>query len=339
MPDVEGSSMDLRGLQYFVKIAELGSITKAAGHLHVAQPALSRQVKQLEEQLGAELLIRESRGIRLTDSGRQLFDHAHTILREVERAQDEVRSSAGRPSGRVVLGVVPTICPVIAPALVSTLRRDFPHIELTITEDYTTPMLDRVGEGRVDLAVLTEPPPTRRVVIEPLLMEEMALAAPRGARKPGVISIDELSRTPIIISQGLRNIMDNLLGNEGPMLTVMLELNSIETIRLMVREGIGPAVLPRSIVRTDAAKGELTLHRIGAAGIYRRLATAHSRTRRLSFAAQTVQSTITAIFADLDRQQVFRCDDAERAVKATARDSGAPRSRRPLSRGPAHPAP
>jgi LysR family nitrogen assimilation transcriptional regulator len=309
--------VDLRGLQYFVKIAELGSITKAAGHLHVAQPALSRQVKQLEDQLGAELLIRESRGVRLTDSGWQLFDHALIVLREVERAEDEVRSCAGRPSGRVVLGVVPTICPVIAPALVSALRRDYPHIQLTITEDYTTTMLDWLGEGRIDLAVLTEPPPTRRVVIEPLLLEEMALAAPRGARKLGAISVEELSRTPIIVSQGLRNIMDNLLGNEGPVLTVMLELNSIETIRLMVREGIGPAVLPHSIVRSDAAKGELTLHRVGPSGTYRRLATAHSRMRRMSFAAQTVQAAITAIFSDLDRQGVFRIAD-EPPVRATA---------------------
>jgi LysR family nitrogen assimilation transcriptional regulator len=297
--------LDFRALHYFAKIAELGSITRAAQHLNVAQPALSRHVRQLEEELGAQLLIRESRGIRLTDQGRELFDRATTILRDVQRAKDEVRGSTGSPGGNVVLGLVPTICPLIAPDLVAILRRDFPRIDLTINESYSQPLMDWLDEGRLDLAVLTEPPPTRRAAIDHLIVEEMMFVTARGARKPGAISLDELARTPLIMSRGIRSIVDNLLGHKGPLLTIMMELNSIETIRLMARQGVATTILPRSIVRDDAKRGDITMHSIGE-GLFRRLATAHSRNRRLSRSAQTVKDTITQIVAKFDAAKIFR---------------------------------
>ena len=300
--------MDVRALHYFVRVAELGSITRAASYLNVAQPALSRHVRHLEEELGATLMIRESRGIRLTDHGQLLFDHAKTILRDVQRAKDEVRGSAGSPSGSVALGLVPTLCPVIAPALFAALQRDHPKIELTMSENYTAPLLDWLNEGRIDLAVLTEPAPTRRFVVDRLIKEDMVLAVGRGCRAPGPISVEELARTPVIISHGIRDIMDDLLGQDGPLLTAMIELNSIETIRLMARQGIGPAVLPCAIVRQDAARGDITLHAIGG-GLCRQLATAFARTRRLSLAAQIVKETLARLFAEFDRQTMFRLSD------------------------------
>ncbi|MBX9710101.1 MAG: LysR family transcriptional regulator [Xanthobacteraceae bacterium] len=298
--------MDFRALHYFAKIAELGSITRAAQHLNVAQPALSRHVRQLEDELGAQLLIRESRGIRLTDQGRELFDHAMTILRDVQRAKDEVRGSAGSPGGNVVLGLVPTICPLIAPDLVSILRRDFPRIDLTINESYSQPLMDWLDEGRLDLAVVTEPPPTRRATIDHLIVEEMMFVTARGARKPGAISLEELGKTPLIMSRGIRSIVDNLLGHKGPLVTIMLELNSIETIRLMARQGVATTILPRSIVRDDAKRGDITMHSIGPDGLFRRLATANSRTRRLSRSAQTVKDTIIQIVGKFDEAKIFR---------------------------------
>jgi LysR family transcriptional regulator, nitrogen assimilation regulatory protein len=300
--------LDFRALNYFAKIAELGSITRAAQHLNVAQPALSRHVRQLEDELGTQLLIRESRGIRLTDQGRELFEHAKTILRDVQRAKDEVRGSAGSPGGNTTLGMVPTICTQVAPALVSILRRDFPRIDLTINEGYSQPLMDWLDEGRLDLAILTEPAPTRRMVIEHLVSEEMMFVAARGSRKKGPISLDELATTPLIMSQGIRTIIDNLLGHKGPLVTVMLELNSIEAIRLMARQGIGTTILPRSILHDDVKSGDVTLHSIGPKGIFRRLAVAYSRMRRLPRSAQIVKETVTSIVSDLDKKRLFRSD-------------------------------
>ncbi len=308
MPLQEGTALDFRALNYFAKIAELGSITRAAQHLNVAQPALSRQVRQLEDELGAQLLIRESRGIHLTDQGRELFEHAKTILREVQRAKDEVRGSAGSPGGTCALGLVPTICPRVAPDLVSIIRSDYPRIDLTISEAYSQPLMDWLDEGRLDLAVLTEPAPTRRMIIEHLVSEEMMFVTVRGSRKAGPISLDELATTPLVMSQGIRTIIDNLLGHKGPLVTVMLELNSIETIRLMVRQGIATTILPRSILYEEARSGEVTLHPIGPKGIFRRLALGYSRTRRLSRSSQIIKDAVMKIVADLDAKHTFRSE-------------------------------
>ena len=111
---------------YFVRVAELGSITRAAAHLHLAQPALTRHVQRLEEELGVALFTRANRGVRLTEAGQKLLDSAVRILRDVERTGDEIRAQDAHPSGRIILGVTPTLCPVLVPELFARdARRSF----------------------------------------------------------------------------------------------------------------------------------------------------------------------------------------------------------------------
>ena len=109
--------MELRSLHYFVRVAELGSITRAAAHLHLAQPALTRHVQRLEEELGVALFTRANRGVRLTEAGEKLLDSAVRILRDIERTGDEIRTQDAHPSGRIILGITPTLCPVLVPEL------------------------------------------------------------------------------------------------------------------------------------------------------------------------------------------------------------------------------
>ncbi len=297
--------MDVRALKYFTKVVELGSITRAATQLHIAQPALSRQIRNLEDELGIALIIRESRGVRLTDHGQLLFERAQAILRDVQRARDEVRGSAASPSGTVAVGLVPTLCPVMAPALFATLRSAYPKIELTISENPTVPLLDWLNEGRIDLAILTEPAPTRRFVVERLVKEEMILVTGGKQRVAEPISLERLSETPVIVSSGVRAIMDGLLAQRNFLLATLIEMNSVETIRLMALEGIGPAILPFAIVQRDVGRGDLTAHAIGE-GLYRPLATAFARARRLSSAAQVVKDTMGDVVHKLDGDGAFR---------------------------------
>src|SRR5207253_5993611 len=121
--------MELRTLGYFVRIAELGSITRAAAHLRLAQPALTRHVQRLEEELGTALFTRANRGVRLTEAGEKLLESAQRILRDVERTGDEIRAQEAHPSGRIILGVTPTLCPVLAPELSARMRRGHPRGE------------------------------------------------------------------------------------------------------------------------------------------------------------------------------------------------------------------
>src|SRR5882762_2530282 len=124
--------MELRSLGYFVRIAELGSITRAAAHLRLAQPALTRHVQRLEEELGVALFTRANRGVRLTEAGQKLLESAERILRDVERTGDEIRAHKAHPSGKIVLAVTPTLCPVVVPELFARMTQQYPMVELKV---------------------------------------------------------------------------------------------------------------------------------------------------------------------------------------------------------------
>jgi LysR family nitrogen assimilation transcriptional regulator len=112
---------------------DLGSITRAAEHLRIAQPALSRHVRSIEEELGTQLLIRLPRGVRLTGAGLQFLDHCRRIVRELTRARDEMRSTSDVPKGRVILGLSPTTGPMLLPGVMERLRRQCPQVSASST--------------------------------------------------------------------------------------------------------------------------------------------------------------------------------------------------------------
>src|ERR1700722_14177139 len=231
--------MELRSLAYFARIAELGSITRAAAHLRLARPPPPRHVQRLEEELGVALFTRANRGVRLTEAGEKLLESAMRILRDVERTGDEIRAQEAHQSGRIVLGVTPTLCPVLVPELFARMRRDFPMIELKVMHAGMVRLEEFVIDGRVDIALLSELSRSRLIVSTRLAEEEMVLVTRPGARSPGTVGGDELPSTPLILGDGLRAAMDALLAGYGIELTVDTELNDHETIRLMVAEGAG----------------------------------------------------------------------------------------------------
>ena len=177
--------MELRSLAYFVRVAELGSITRAAAHLHLAQPALTRHVQRLEEELGVALFTRANRGVRLTEAGQKLLDGATRILRDVERTGDEIRAQDAHPSGRIILGVTPTLCPVLVPDLFAAMRAEFPRIELKVMHAGMIRLEEFLIDGRVDIALLSELSRSRLILSTGLGREEMVLVTRPGARPAG----------------------------------------------------------------------------------------------------------------------------------------------------------
>ncbi len=240
--------MELRSLNYFVRIAELGSITRAASHLRLAQPALTRHVQRLEEELGVALFTRANRGVRLTEAGEKLLESASRILRDVERTGDEIRAQDAHPSGRIILGITPTLCPILVPELFARMRRDFPRVELKVMHAGMVRLEAFLIDGRVDVALLSELSRSRLIVSTRLAEEEMVLvtqpeARPRGAAG-GIVSGEELSRIPLLLGDGLRAAMDALLAGRGIELNVAIEINDNETMRLMVAQGAAATILP-----------------------------------------------------------------------------------------------
>ena len=294
--------MELRSLHYFVRIAELGSITRAAAHLHVAQPALTRHVQRLEDELNVALFTRANRGVRLTEAGQKLLDGATRVLRDIERTGDEIRAQDAHPSGKIILGITPTLCPVLVPELLARMRRDYPMIELKIMHAGMVRLEEFVIDGRVDIALLSELSRSRLVTSTRLAEEEMVLVTQPGARPPGPVGAEELRRTPLILGDGLRTAMDALLAGHGIELNVQTELNDHETIRLMVAQGAGAAVLPLSSVSREQARGLVGAHRILDTGVFRTLALGVRASRNASLARDAVARTIRVMIQEMEDQ-------------------------------------
>jgi LysR family transcriptional regulator, nitrogen assimilation regulatory protein len=329
--------MELRSLHYFVRIAELGSITRAAAHLHVAQPALTRHVQRLEEELGSPLFTRANRGVRLTEAGDKLLESALRILRDVERAGDEIRAHKAHPSGKIVLGVTPTMCPVVVPELFARMRRHYPMIELKVVHAGMVRLEEFLVDGRVDLALLSEMSKSRLILSTRLALEEMVLVTRPGARADGAVSPEELRRTPLILGDGLRAAMGALLAGLGIELLVDTELNDHETIRLMVQQGVGASVLPHSAVERECRRGLCAVHRLTEQGIFRTLALGVAASRPPSAARQAVAGNVTRVLADIEAEGRLRSQIPSSAAREgdeptpnAQQGQGPTNSRRPL---------
>jgi LysR family nitrogen assimilation transcriptional regulator len=298
--------MELRSLHYFVRIAELGSITRASAHLQIAQPALTRHVQRLEEELDTSLFTRANRGVRLTETGQKLLESAQRILRDVERAGDEIRAHKAHPSGKIILGVTPTQCPVVVPEVFARMRRCYPKVELKVVHAGMVRLEEFVIDGRVDIALLSEMSKSRLIVSTRLAEEEMVLVTKPGARPREVVSPHELSRTPLILGDGLRAAMETLLAGLGVELQVETELNDHETIRLMVQQGVGASILPHSSVYRECARGLAEAHRITHGGVFRTLALGVAGSRGASAARQAVAEIVTQVLRDIEAEGRLR---------------------------------
>jgi LysR family nitrogen assimilation transcriptional regulator len=298
--------MELRSLHYFVRIAELGSITRASAHLQIAQPALTRHIQRLEDELDTPLFTRATRGVRLTEAGYKLLESAQRILRDVERAGDEIRAHAAHPSGKIVLGVTPTLCPVVVPELFARMRRHFPMIELKVVHAGTIRLEEFVVDGRADIGLLAEMSRSRLIISTRLAEEEMVLVTRPGARPPGVVSFDELRRTPLILGDGLRAAMETLLTGNDVELNVETELNDHETIRLMVQQGVGASILPHSSVYRECARGLAEAHPISPNGVFRTLALGVAANRGTSPARQAVTEVVAQVLAEIEAEGRLR---------------------------------
>jgi len=299
-------TMELRSLHYFVRIAELGSITRASAHLHVAQPALTRHVQRLEDELGVTLFTRANRGVRLTEGGQKLLESAQRILRDVERTGDEIRAHKAHPSGKIVLAVTPTLCPVVVPELFARMRRHYPMIELKVVHAGMVRLEEFLVDGRVDLALLSELSKSRLILSARLAEEEMVLVTKPGSRPREIVSPDELSGTPLILGDGLRAAMETLLAGRGVELQVDTELNDHETIRLMVQQGVGASILPHTSVYRECARGLAEAHRITRSGVFRTLALGVAANRGASSARDAVAEVVVQVLRDIEAEGRLR---------------------------------
>lgn len=266
--------MTLKQLEYFVRIAELGSFTKAALALDVAQPALSRQLRQLEVELRQSLFVRNGRGAVLTESGARLLGHSRGILHQVARAQDELASARDALSGRVAIGFPPSIAKAVTIRFIRQFMKSLPHASLSIAEGLSLDMREWLLAGRLDLALLYNPATSPDLEVTPMMNEELFLIArrPAGTRRrhaaspPGKpVELKDIANMPLIIPNRphvLRMLVDAKLATVSRTPTVALQIDSVAAILELVSEGAGVAILPLNAVRTTATPETFLARRI-----------------------------------------------------------------------------
>jgi DNA-binding transcriptional LysR family regulator len=312
--------MDLRDLKCFILTAELGSITRAAGELGLVQSALSRKVQAIEEELGCTLFNRLPRGIQLTPAGRRFLDRARRIVREVDFARSDVKDGAGEVAGAVSLGLSPTLAPLLAPDCLAQVAADFPGIQLKVVEGFSSSLLDLLLTGRIDLAVLTNPPRTPMLQQEPAVSEEILVITPPGAR--GIqqyVTLDELCNEPVVVTSGLRTVIEDQLRKHGRALNVATEIDSVEAIRRMVMRGQATTLMPASTFQEDVRAHKLDAFHLANASLHRLLVIAQPLSGRDTPAIRQVAETLSRQFATLSDEGVFRLlqRDSHKPAKPT----------------------
>lgn len=248
--------MDLKQLAYFVRVAELGSFSRAAEMLDVAQPALSRQVRLLEVELHQNLLLRNGRGVTLTDAGKLLLEHSRGVLHQVERLREDLSRVRGALTGSVALGLPPTISKMLTVPVSREFRSRMPGATLSITEGLSSTMTQALLAGRLDIALLHNAPPTADISLIPLLEEELLLVQRReDAPSSPTAKLAELAELDLIIPSrpnAIRMQVEMALTNLGIHPRIALEIDSVGAILDLVADGAGCAVLTRHAVLTAA---------------------------------------------------------------------------------------
>ena len=278
--------MDLKQLEYFVRVAELGSFTRAAIELDVAQPALSRQVRLLEVELRQNLLVRNGRGAVPTEAGKLLLDHGRGILHQVERAKEDLGCLRGGLAGRVAVGLPTSVARVLTVPLTRAFREALPEARLSISEGLSAQLQEGLISGRLDIVVLYNAQPSRELDITPLMEEDLLLVRrrPPGLQEdppPGPIPLAEVAQLPLVIPtrpNAIRMHVEAEMADVGARPNVVLEIDGVSAILDLVLDGAGCATsssmaarvkLPSSATRTKYSSCLRSMNAIAGAGLCR----------------------------------------------------------------------
>jgi LysR family nitrogen assimilation transcriptional regulator len=274
--------MDLRRLHYFVSVVDGGSFSSAAVRLNLAQPTLSRQVALLEADLGQRLLVRTGRGVAPTEAGLALLVHARSMLDTAERARQELRELSATPGGRVIVGLPPRVALGLSAPLVQRFRDRFPAAGITVSEGLSLHLREWLIAGRLDLALLFDPPASPQLSYQTVLREPLLLVAPARVRLPARVSLAALADHPLVLPSApnaIRRLVDMVVRPRGIALNVVAEVGAVQTVLTLVAQGVGCTILPESAIALSAEGPALRRAAIGAPGIRNSLVLAVPKAR------------------------------------------------------------
>jgi len=303
--------VDLKQLEYFRHVAELGSFTRAASFLSVVQPALSRQVRQLEVELGQNLFERNGRGVVLTDAGARLLEHTRGILTQVGRARQELEDQRNGDSGHFALGLPPSLGNSVTVPLVKAFALNLPNARLATVEGLSAYILEWLNVGRVDCALVYNAAASNTVDLLPLLDDQLYLIAPLASPAGGPaapresITLSALADYPLIIPSrphALRMSVENALASVDRKIRVAHEIECIPAVIDLARQGHGFGVLPMNAVKSSQWANEVRALSIGKPPLTTSLSIATSAQRPRS----PLMRKAIDVIRDIVRQEIIR---------------------------------
>lgn len=247
--------MDLKQLEYFTRVVEEGSISKAAATLHLSQPSVSRQITLLEQHLGQKLLERTGRGVLPTPAGITLLGHARTMLNSAAQAIFELKELRDEPTGTVIVAMPNRLAHVLAVPLILTFRKTLPYAKISVVEGLSPHLRDNLIEGSADVALLFTPKPTPLLSYERLHRDTLVLIAPRHIRIPRTLPYKSLQDYELVLpstTKPIRNLVDAALAQNGGKLNIVAEVGAVQTALRVVESGVACSIIPSSALTLKA---------------------------------------------------------------------------------------
>jgi DNA-binding transcriptional LysR family regulator len=318
--------MDLKSLRYFVAIAETGSFTAAAARVRVAQPALSRHMRELEEELGVALLRRTARGAVLTQEGAVLYESARRILAEAEQVKNQLIAQSQLGLATITVGASPTLSRVLLPGLFERCDSSLGGFRIAVREAFTPILSDWVERGLVDVAFLTNPDGSRDYALHHLYTEPFALVTAAPRRTGRIVPVAELANIPLLMTSFHRSVVQRQLDVVGGRLNVHAEIDSVDSIRELVMQGRWATLMPISVFSEQRAAATVVVSEITGVQLNRLLMLAVRRDGAGNAGIALFTDIVKAECAHLVAKGVFNLSDTMAGPRHSAAGRGTPPS-------------
>lgn len=301
-------------------MVELGSVSRAAADLFIAQSALSQQLASLEGELGMQLLSRSVRGVLPTEAGRVFYRHAQVVLRQMEHLRTEVLDSGDNPCGSVSIGVPTSAAIILAGPLIAAVRGRYPGIQLRVIEGMSGHLEEHIINGRVDLGLMFDRMPgsdqggtpdleeSKYLRYRPLLVENLTLIARRDQIQKSAVTLAEAASHELILPSPAnitRRIADEAFNAAKRKPSVIAELDSVDGIISVVGSGLAATLLSRSSLSRASPADDLVAHTISDAVMARRMSLCTNNIVSLSGAAERVMALMTDLTISLVEDGVW----------------------------------
>ncbi len=282
--------MDYDQLASFLEVAKLNSFSRAAEKIYRTQPAISAQVRLLEQECGEKLFDRSGKKVTLTPAGEILKKYAEKLLGMQKEALQAIAELNQTPRGKLYIGANEATCLYVLPKTFAKFKQLYPLVQISIYRNFSHKIMQKVQEGAVDLGIVTLPQPATNMEVIPVFKDDVQVVVPKNhpLAKNRSVTVEELVQFPMILPKTghTRVVIDRLLRDFRDQVQISMELASVETQKKFVGAGLGISLISRSYAQSDVAAGILKLIPLAGQKIYRELGLIYRRDRYLSLPAK-----------------------------------------------------